>query len=62
MLLETDSPYLAPEPYRGTKNEPYNIIYVAKKIAEIKNISLDDVLKVTTENACRQFDLDVNLW
>ena len=61
LLLETDSPYLAPEPYRGTKNEPYNIIYVAKKIAEIKNISLDDVLKVTTENACRQFDLDVNL-
>lgn len=60
-LLETDSPYLTPEPYRGTKNEPYNIIYVAKKISEIKNISLDSVLKQTTNNAVSEFDLTLNL-
>ena len=57
LLLETDSPFLTPEPLRGTKNEPYNIIYVAKKIAEIKNISLEEVLEVTTLNAKDQFDL-----
>ena len=57
LLLETDSPFLTPEPYRGTKNEPYNIIYIAKKIAEIKNISLEEVLEVTTLNAKDQFDL-----
>lgn len=56
-MLETDSPYLTPEPYRGQKNEPYNIIYVAKKIAEIKGISLEKVLEITTENAVKQFDL-----
>ena len=61
-LLETDSPYLTPEPYRGTKNEPYNIIYVAKKISEIKNISLNSVLKQTTKNAISEFDLTLNLW
>ena len=58
LLLETDSPFLAPEPYRGTKNEPYNVIYVAKKIAEIKNISLEEVLDITTLNAKDQFDLE----
>ena len=57
LLLETDSPFLAPEPLRGTKNEPYNVIYVAKKIAEIKNISLEEVLDITTLNAKDQFDL-----
>ena len=61
LLLETDSPYLSPEPLRGTKNEPYNIIYVAKKIAEIKNISLEEVLKTTTSNAVYQFDLDIDV-
>jgi len=53
LVLETDSPYLTPEPLRGTKNEPYNIYYVGLKIAEIKNISLDEVFKTTTENAQR---------
>ena len=58
-LLETDSPYLTPEPYRGKKNEPYNIYYVAEKIAEIKNLPLNTILDVTTKSAIRQFDLDV---
>jgi len=56
-MLETDSPYLTPEPYRGQKNEPHNAIFVAKKIAEIKNISLEKVLEITTQNAINQFDL-----
>ena len=61
LLLETDSPYLTPEPYRGTRNEPYNIYYVAQKIAEIKNISQEKVLEETTKNAISQFDLDSEL-
>ena len=57
ILLETDSPYLTPEPYRGTKNEPKNVLLVAEEIAKIKNITLEEVLKITTENAICQFDL-----
>ena len=57
-LLETDSPYLTPEPYRGKINEPYNIKYVAKKISELKNISYETVLKKTTENAFKQYNLN----
>lgn len=58
LLLETDSPYLSPEPFRGKRNEPYNIIYVAEKIAKIKEVELEKVLSVTTSNAISQFDLD----
>ena len=58
LLLETDSPYLSPEPFRGKRNEPYNVIYVAEKIAKIKEIELEKVLSVTTFNAISQFDLD----
>ncbi len=61
LLLETDSPYLSPEPLRGKINEPYNIIYVAKKIAKLKNISLEEVLNRTTVNAIEQFDLPIEL-
>ena len=61
LMLETDSPFLTPEPYRGKQNEPYNIIFVANKIAEIKEISLEEVLKQTTLNAIEQFDLKINL-
>lgn len=57
ILLETDSPYLTPEPYRGQRNEPYNIIYVAEKIAELKNIELEKVFERTSKNAIEQFDL-----
>ena len=56
IVLETDSPYLAPVPYRGKANEPANIVYIAKKLAEIKNISLEEVEKITTENASSIFD------
>ena len=57
ILLETDSPYLSPEPYRGLKNEPYNVNIVAKKVSELKNISLEEVIKITTNNAFTMFDL-----
>ena len=58
-VLETDSPYLAPEPLRGKKNEPINIKYVAQKIAELKNTDINTVLKETTKNAKNLFDLKI---
>ncbi len=57
IVLETDSPYLTPEPFRGKKNNPSNVYYVALKVAEIKNISVDDVLKVTNDNAIKLYKL-----
>ena len=51
LVLETDSPYLSPEPFRGKQNKPSNVYLVAQKIADIKNISVDEVIKVTTDNA-----------
>lgn len=61
LLLETDSPYLSPEPKRGEKNVPSNTLYVAKKIAELKGISLEEVLMVTSSNAVELFDLPIKL-
>ncbi len=57
LLLETDSPYMTPEPFRGKRNEPYNIIYVARQISDIKNIDLDDVLRITSKNSFDLFDI-----
>lgn len=51
MLIETDSPYLSPEPLRGRRNDPRNVKYVAKKIADVKGISSEEVGKITYENA-----------
>ncbi len=56
IVLETDSPYLAPVPYRGKRNEPAYIPVIAKKIAEIKKISLQELQEATTKNAERVFD------
>ncbi|MEO7988847.1 MAG: TatD family hydrolase [Chryseolinea sp.] len=55
LVLETDSPYLAPVPHRGKRNEPSYIPLVAKRIAEIKNCSIEDVQKNTTQNALKLF-------
>ena len=55
IMIETDSPYLSPVPNRGKKNEPAWVIYVAEKIAEIKEISLKEVAKSTTETAQNLF-------
>jgi TatD DNase family protein len=57
MLIETDSPYLSPEPYRGKKNSPENVVYVAQKVSKLKNISLDDVGKNTSNNFFKVFNL-----
>lgn len=51
LVLETDSPYLTPVPHRGKRNESSFIIFVAQKIAEIKKITVDEVAKITTQNA-----------
>ena len=55
--LETDSPYLSPEPFRGKVNVPKNVIHVARKIAELKSVSLEEVLEVTSSNVTSKFDL-----
>lgn len=55
ILLETDSPYLAPEPNRGKRNTSLNLPYVAREIAAIKGISYEDVVRITKENAERLF-------
>lgn len=51
MLIETDCPYLSPEPYRGTRNDSRNVKYVAEKIAEIKGKTVEEIAKMTYENA-----------
>lgn len=58
ILIETDSPYLAPEPVRGTRNDPRNVKYVANKIAVSKGLSIEEVSKMTFENACRIFRIE----
>ncbi|OON86432.1 hypothetical protein BXO88_07925 [Oribacterium sp. C9] len=55
IVLETDCPYMAPVPLRGTRNDPRNLIYVAEKIAEIKGMKTEDVIRITTENAKRVY-------
>ena len=51
ILLETDCPYMSPEPYRGRRNDPGRLIYMAQKLAEIKNLPVEQVIEITTENA-----------
>ena len=55
ILIETDSPYLAPEPKRGTRNDSRNVKLVAQKIANFKNMPLQDVADITYKNACNIF-------
>ena len=57
ILIETDSPYLAPEPVRGTRNDCRNVRYVAEKIAAIKVLSVEEIAKITYENAMRIFGM-----
>ena len=57
ILLETDAPFLAPEPYRGKRNEPSYVAEVAKKIAEIKKISFEEVAATTTESCKKLFNI-----
>ena len=55
LLIETDAPYLAPVPFRGKTNQPAYVEEIAKKIAEIKKIDVEEVIKQTSENACLLF-------
>lgn len=55
LLLETDCPYMAPEPHRGTRNDSSNLPYVLSRIAKIKGISTGELEQITTENAYRLF-------
>ncbi len=57
ILLETDAPYLAPTPLRGTRNESANIPLIASRLAEIKGVSLEEVASVTTHNAEKLFSI-----
>lgn len=57
LLIETDSPYLAPEPVRGTRNNSMNVKYMAEKISEFKEISVEEVAKITYKNAINIFQI-----
>ncbi|MET3322010.1 UNVERIFIED_ORG: TatD DNase family protein [Peribacillus simplex] len=58
LLIETDCPYLAPHPYRGKRNEPSYVKLVAEQIAEIKQLSVEEVSQVTTDNAKKLFGIN----
>ena len=57
LMLETDAPYLSPVPFRGKRCDSSMIMMTAERIAEIKGISVEDVLRVTAENACRMYGI-----
>lgn len=58
LLLETDSPYLAPVPFRGKENEPSYLLHVAEMVSEIRETSLDKIADITTANAIKLFSFD----
>ncbi len=58
IILETDSPFLTPVPFRGKRNESSYIPYIAEAIAKIKDTATEEVARVTTSNACKLFQLD----
>ena len=60
LILETDSPYLSPEPLRGKVNEPANIIFISEKLSEILSVPIEIVSQVTSENVKNLFDLQSN--
>lgn len=57
LLIETDSPYLSPEPFRGKRNDPSNVKLVAKRVAEIKRMDIENVTRITYDNAKRIFNI-----
>lgn len=59
LVVETDAPYLAPIPYRGKRNEPWMVRYVAEKIAELRGIGVDEVIEATVRNTERLFGVKI---
>jgi TatD DNase family protein len=57
LVLETDSPYLSPMPCRGKRNESSYVVYIAEKLATIKQVGLDEIVETTTNNARKIFGL-----
>ena len=57
VLIETDSPYLSPMPYRGKRNEPSYVRFVAEEFAELREMPLEEIAKITTHNANKLFNL-----
>ena len=57
LLVETDSPYLSPHPFRGRTNEPARVALTARRLAEIRGLPLDELARITTDNARRLFRL-----
>lgn len=57
ILIETDSPYLAPEPHRGTRNDPRNVKYIAEKVALVKEVDVEEIAEITYKNACKLFNI-----
>lgn len=58
LLIETDAPYLSPEPYRGKRNEPSYVRFVAQKLANLRGLSVQEVTEITTRNANKLFGLE----
>ena len=58
LLLETDCPYLSPVPFRGKRNDSRNLIYVAEKVAALKGVTAEEVIRITEENARSFYGLD----
>jgi TatD DNase family protein len=59
MLLETDAPFLTPQPHRGQRNEPSFVIHTAQKVAELRGIPFEEVAQSTSNNTCQLFNLPV---
>ena len=55
ILIETDSPYLSPEPLRGKRNDPRNVKYIAEKVSKVKQMSIEEIAEITYNNACKIF-------
>ena len=58
LLLETDCPYMAPPPYRGERSDSSMIAETAKVMAEVKGVSVEEIIRITNENACRLFGIN----
>ena len=55
IVLETDCPYMAPEPFRGKRNDPGKLYRMAEKLVEIRNVSVEEIHRITTENGNRLY-------